>query len=481
VLVVMLLLAVTLGLAYAVLRAQTTALWIQHNADLRVSAREAALAGLTVALKKMHTSEWCYGEGVYTTLTGSLGDYESYQVSYCAGDPSLAVDDPDYPYRVTLVSVGTATDPSDPARTSTHRAQAVVRLAPRSVAEQPSDWTTMQQYTVYQSKKDPFEVDIPCRLEGPVRVQGKLKIATHYPDGYDPWQRYLDDLNDMRLDGYPDYRPFNGPVALPFSEQDFGYLFALTGCLAVTATNTPVNEAGSDWTIPTSLTSYQIYPGGPVYAIPQLGDTLDNTTLEGDAAANPLGLYHRGGDITLRDNVTVRGSLFCNGEIRVEGVNVHFEPVQLIALYGSEAPGRLPVATCNKFIVKPGGQGSLTGLLAVFDEFKIEKSPDTTEFPITGRLIIRKLFIKERQPWETVNWGARRDAFVAQLAGKPPVVRYFPVWMGHQGYDPAPLLTVRPDANPVAYHWKDPYDPIYVPHPDDDGLRWDLIEWTDSL
>jgi hypothetical protein len=52
--------------------------------------------------------------------------------------------------------------------------------------------------------------------------------------------------------------------------------------------------------------------------------------------------------------------------------------------------------------------------------------------------------------------------------------------MAQQGYDPKPLLTIKPDPSPVTYHWKKPYDPIYVPHPTDSGLRWDLVEWTDN-
>ena len=143
VLIVLMLLSITLGLSYWMVRSPTTALQIQQNTNVRVSARRAALTGLTMGLKKMHTNEWCYGDGVNTTLTGSIGEDQSYQVSYVVGDPSLAVDDPDYPYRVTLLSTGTATDPTDPERTSTHQARAVVHLVPRRVPDEPTDWPTM--------------------------------------------------------------------------------------------------------------------------------------------------------------------------------------------------------------------------------------------------------------------------------------------------------------------------------------------------
>jgi hypothetical protein len=46
---------------------------------------------------------------------------------------------------------------------------------------------------------------------------------------------------------------------------------------------------------------------------------------------------------------------------------------------------------------------------------------------------------------------------------------------------PVPLITVKPDAEAVRYHWHNPQDPVYLAHPADDGLRWDLIEWNEDL
>lgn len=482
VLVVMLLIAITLGLSYAMIRSQNTALRIQQNAGVRGSARRAALTGLTIALKKMHAGDWCYGEGVNATLSAAIGQHASFQVTYRVGDPSLAVTDPDYVYRVTLLAAGTATDPADSTRTATHRARAVVRLVPRSVAKEPTDWAAMQKYTLYQSKRDSFEIDIPCRLEGPVRAQSKVEIAKHYPNDNNAWSRYLRDLNAMRVAGRPDYRPFSGPVDLPFLDQSAAHLFALASELRVPVNDTPPSEVAADWMQPGSFTHYQIYPGGAVYTVPWSGTTLENTTLEPDPETNPLGLYYRSGDVTIRDNVTIQGSFFCSHDIRIEGKNVHFKPVPLLGLSGSEAPLRLPVATCHRFVVKPTAGGSLTGLAAVFEELSIDKSPDTVEFAVAGRVITRKFFIKERQPWETLDWSRHYSDFLMQLGGtEGPVVPHFPVFMAYRGCDPKPLLTIKPDPSPVTYHWIRPDDPIYVPHPDDDGLRWDLVEWTDRL
>ena len=475
---VLLIICMALGLSYAAVRSQFTGLKIQQNSDRRISARQAAVTGLTMAIKNMHTAGF---NGVDSTLAGSLGADQGFQVTYSTGDPSLGPGHPDYedfPYRVTLLSTGSAADPDNPASVATYQIRAVVRLAPRELGEEPTDWAKMQAYTVYQSKKDNFEVDIPCRLEGPVRIQGKLKIAPSYLNAGDSRLCYLGDLNVMRLTGYPDYRPLNGAVDLPFSEQDWLQLWVLANKLGVTAVDVPVKEAAADWTKPTSLSSYQIYDGGPTYTIPAVGATLQDTTLEPDPLTNPLGVYYRDGTIEIGDNVTIRGSLFCKDDIKVKGMNVHFQSVELPALHGSEAPVRLPAASCRSFFVEPTAGGGLTGLLAVFDRFEIKKSPETVEFGIAGRVIADTLYIKERQPWDTLGWGDYYGDFLAQLVegGEP----YFPVWMGYQGRDPKPLLTIKPDSGPITYHWHYPGDRIYEPHPDDDGLRWDLVQWTED-
>ena len=481
-LVVLLLVSLTLGLSYAAVRSQFTSLQIHRNSGRRISARHVAVTGLTMALKKMHTSDW---EGVDSTLTGSLGPYENFQVACTGGDPSLSPGHPDYeelPYRVTLLSTGYAADPDNPASIATYQIRAVVRLVPRECSGEPTDWALMQQFTVYQYKKDSFEVDIPCRLEGPVRIQGKLKIAPHYPNDGGARSRYLRDLGNMRWGGLPDYRPFTGPASLAFHEQDGWQLYVLGSLLGVVTQDMPVMDPASDWSKPESLIQYAIYEGGRVYAIPTIGSTLQDTTLAPDPVENPLGMYYCSSSLTIGNNVTIQGSLFCKDDIKIEGANVHFQPVEALGVYGSDGPVRLPVATCQKFTVRPTAGGSLTGLLAVFDEFEIEKSPETVQFSITGRVVAKKFFIKERQPWETLNWKDHYEDFEDQLDGDDgPIISYFPEWVRiMRGRDPNPQLTIKPDPTPIRYHWHNPGDLIYVPHSSDDGLRWEIVQWTEN-
>jgi len=485
VLVVLLLISFTLALSYAAVRSQYTGLMIHQNAQRRGSARQAAMVGMTMAIKKMHQESWA---GVDSVLAGTLTDTEGYAVSFTTGDPSLDESDPDYddlPYRVTVLSTGYAADPDHPARKSEHRIRAVMRLVPRNLDAEPTDWPTMQTYTVFQAKEDDVKIDIPCRMEGPVRLQKKLIIAEHYPDDWQAWLRYLGDLNAMRLAGQPDYRPFDGPVHLPFSKQDWGQLYALMNKLSVPAVDRPKQEAASDWTKPESLATYQLYDGGTVYAIPPVGDTLENVTLEPDPLTNPLGLRYRDGNVTIRDNVTIRGTLFCKGDVKIEGENVHLLAVDMPALYGSDGPVRLPAVTCKNFRVTRTGRGSVTGLVAVFDYFEIQKGPETAEFGVTGRLVTDKLGIQEREPWNEVDWKEAYEEFESQLdAFEGPVEPYFPNWMAKQGRDPKPRVTIKPDPEPIRYHWHYPGNRIYVAHPDDVKkkirLRWDLLEWTEN-
>jgi len=481
-LIVMLLLSMTLGLSYAAMRSQHTAMLIHRNFDCRESARQAARTGLSIAIQKMSTTQW---NGVGTALTGELSAEESFEVSYTLGDPTLSDDDLANAYRVTLLSTGKAADPGRSETVTQYQIRAVMGLAPRTLADEPFDWKEMQDYTVFQTDDVHVPIDIPARIEGPVRLQKKLKIAGHYPNYTPAWERYLSDLNAMQPAGRPDYRPLDGPVDLPVAGQDANDLFAMGGLLGVSVGDVPTQVVASDWIKPVSLAGYQIYQGGPVYIVPQVGGPLENVTLEADPWDNPLGVFYCDSSITIGNNVTIRGSLFCRNDINIEGTDIVFEPVAMPALHGSDAPVRLPVVSCENFHVKPLASVSVTGLVAVFNKFEVQQSADTTELELTGRLVTCQLELQKREPWADLPWDALYAEFVASSSP------YFPVWMGEvKGYDPTPRITIKPEKtdpnqpapDPIDYHWynwNNQPDPIYDPN-SGDGLRWDLLQWTEN-
>ena len=408
-------------------------------------------------------------------------------MTYTAGDPLLLSSDPDYakslPYRVTLLSIGTAADPSHPTQAATHQIQAVLALAPRKLSNEPTDWATMQGYTVYQTKEwEDIFLEIPCRVEGPIRVQKKLKIADDYPEDYDARRRYLGDLNAMRLAGLPDYRPVSGPVTWNSPIQDQKHKDALIW-LGVTSSNKLAQTVAADWTKPTSLVGYRLYPGGPTYAIPSVGATLANISLGPDPQTNPLGIFYCGGTVTLGANVTLRGSLLCSGDILVTGVNLDIQPVDAPSLYGSTAPVHLPTVSCENFAGQADRRRQRGGCGGGLRPVRGRGRPGHHAFAVTGRVITNKLYLRERQPWDWLDWQNYYQWYLFWLYDLSHYTTpYFPVWMQDQDCNPVPLVTIKPDpsASPILYHWHNWYDPVYVRHPDDAGLRWDLVRWTEN-
>ena len=199
VILVLAMLSITLALSYAMLRTQATNEQVQRNSSERGSARQAAQAGMSIALRKMHEANW---GGVGVTLSGELGDGLSYRATYTTGDASLTASSPDYwlyPYRVTVTAVGTATDPGSPGIEATHTIRTVVQLVPRKLADEPANWTALQPYTVCQwgtGLGREFNLDFPSRIEGPVSLQNEIRYLANYPGDGDerPFDGQIDEV-----------------------------------------------------------------------------------------------------------------------------------------------------------------------------------------------------------------------------------------------------------------------------------------------
>jgi hypothetical protein len=481
VVVVLGLVAITLALSYSILRSQGAALRVQQNSSRRNLARSAALTGLSVGLARMHQSSW---SGVDSILTGAIGPTESYEVRYTTGDARLVSGAPEYaewPYRVTLDVTGFSQDGVNGAPPATHTLRAVVRLAPRQRAAQPDDWATMMEYTVYQTRDEDFAVQFPCRVEGPIWVQGRIEYCEEYPVPSSPRTGYLTDLEAMRAAGLGDYRPLNGPISLRSSRQT-GATIAMLGATGVSVTNVAARTV-ADWGTNDHSQPYRLYPGGKQYHAASVGWELENVTLQADPETNPLGLFYRYGDITLSDNVTVRGTLLTQGDVFVEGRNVRLEPLLLPSLQGSSDPIRLPAAVAaDDFRIFDGASCTVQGVVVAYDEFEVRDGNESASLAMQGRVIAGGFEIAGRWQWMYSNnaWSSFLASFDAQSPGAAPSTRYFPSYMALFGRNPNPLLTVKPPSSPVADHWKTPSQPVYVPLASDAGLRWDLLGWSDQ-
>ena len=481
VLLVLLLITLTLALSYAAIRTQNMSFMIQRNSDRRAVAQQTAVTGMTMALKKMQNSTWA---GFGSTLNGTLSTSESFTATYTFGDASLtsgSADYNDYPFRGAISVTGKSVDPVNPQNITTYQISAVVRLVPRQMTAEPSDWSVMQQYMVYQTFSQPFEIDIPCQFTGNVRIQGALKIAPHYPDtpGSDSWIRYLSDLYGMRSGGYSDYRPFTSPVCYVSGAIDGTNMSALTTYLHTSTSTLALNQAKSDWVQPSNFSTYQIYPGGPTYTIPIVTNNLQSVTLGPDPMTNPLGIFYYNSSLTIKNDVTIKGSLFCKYSITLDGNNIHFEPVELPGLFGAGASVRLPAIICNSLTVNSTvSSGSIKGLIAVFNTLTIAKAAQSQSLSITGRVIGKTFYIKERTPWDTTNWTWLYYLYWTFYRFSIP---YFPVYMsGSPGLNYQPLLTINPDTTSITYHWPTANASVFLVNPSDGALRWEVIKWTEN-
>jgi len=483
-LLVLVLISVALAVTYALVRSQGTVSLLQTNDRLRATARQAALTGMAVARRTLHTADW---PGADSTLTGSAGPHASYLIQFTTGDPALTPADPDfpdYPYRLTVQVTGSSADPTDPQRAATQRLAAVFRLTARALASEPPLWETISRYTFFQSKADTTVLNVPCGIEGPVRLQGRLELAEGLHWSTAARQRYLVDLNRMRRATDRDQRPLTGPVEMPFDRQSAGLVALLEQGMEVSLTDEP----------PTAVSlrpdgfadSYQLYPGGKVYSAQRLGPILRNRTLQPDPLTNPLGIFVRRGRLDLWDGVTIRGTLVVrgasNGDVHIWGHAVRLAPVDLPPLYGSELPVRLPTLVLEDDLrLRPGCEGSIEGMVFVGHEYDVRSDWQSgIQMPIRGHLVARRVLVRPRFPWIRWPhwWNQQYQEFVAQAASGIP---HFPQWLASEaGLDPTPRITISPADSPARYHWRRPGDPIYVPHPEDEGLRWELLRWIEE-
>lgn len=482
------LLSVSLALSYAVLRSQALATQVQSNGNLQARARAAAWTGFAAGLRAMHQSDWT---GVNTSATLRLNSSDSYSVSWTTGDASLTPGNAaywEYPYRVTLSVTGTSVDPLHSGVRATRQLTAVVRLSPRQLATEPPDWATMRQFTVYQWSNGPaFNIDLPCRVQGPLWLQGHLQIAPTYPNPPPAHDQYLSDLASMAQNGYPDYRPVTGPISIPNHQLDPKTRSLLNGSLGISTTDVP-QTTPANFNYPGPARSYQIYPGGASYTVPRLSGQLNSATLGPDPLTNPLAIFYASGDLSLQNNVTVQGTLIADGTVSIDGLNVNLQPLNLPALAGGAVPVQLPsVVAGNNFQVSPFSYGKAQGLVTAFNTFLILTGSQLSMFDLQGQVVASAFTIQPRWEWQMADpvWNAWWQNFNSQQGGNKgngkgnqgqQGIPYFPVYLQQFTWlINTPLLTIEPAATQVTYHWKNAADPVYVPATGDPGLRWDLV------
>jgi len=476
ILLVLGLISMTLAVSYAVIRTQAAGLKAGVNVGQRLDARQAAYSGLSAALRKMNQADWA---GADTVLTGTVGPHATFAASYATGDAELLSSDPqavDWPYRLTITVTGCVTNSAISPVPATYRVEAVARLTPRNTSTNPAVWETSAPYIVYQTAADDVAVQLPVRINGAVRLQGGLSLCATYPSTGSSRGQYLSDLNAMRSDGYPDHRPFTGPISLPFNATPGSTRNLLTSNLGVTLTDQAASTV-SGWSHPGSVTTYKLYTGGKSYTAVSLGSSISGTTLAADPQTNPLGLFVRSGDVTLGGNTTIRGTILSTGDVRFGGTNVTIEPLSLPSLEGSALSVQLPVIVAGDDVeVNDGARAVVRGNVAAFDNFTIHTGSDETEFQLQGRLVTRDFDVYGRTEWSfgSTWWSFLYNWWDDQQFDSDGI-RYFPVYCQAWGMAYAPRLTFNPETDSVTQQWFTAGSPVYIGHTADPGLRWSIV------
>jgi type II secretory pathway pseudopilin PulG len=491
VIIVLAILSITLALSYSVMRTQVTAVQIQNNAGRRAEARQAAQAGVSAAMRRMHQADW---SGADSSFSGSLGANSGYSVTFSTGDSSLVEGDPDYdqwPYRVTISSTGYAADPADANLRAEHTVRVVMQLVRRQRAAQPGGWLIPQAYTVYQWKPDAdysvnnrFVLEYPARISGRVRLQGRLDLCVDYPEHSLSRERLLSDLNLKRTLGLGDKRPLTGRVDLPYAYTSAATLSLLTVNSAATTLDAAQSTA-CDFNLATGATTYRLYEGGREYTAVDVGSVLQNVTLEADPETNPLGIFYHVGRVDIHNNVTIRGTLIVVGEsaasLYIDGTNVLLEGGNLPALEGASQPVQLPaVISHDDLRILAGASVVINGMAIVDDEFEVAQANQSSiDFRLNGRMICGELIVHGRNEWDqSATWYQTRHTEFLLLE---LVYLYYPNYLETFGLNPTPKIVLQGPTTATSYHWpSSDADPLLVPHANDDALVWELVEWRDG-
>ena len=228
-----------------------------------------------------------------------------YQVSFAVGDAKLANTDPqygEYPFRLTIDSLGYSADPQNPAVRSEHHSRCVVQLVRKKMTAEPANWAASTNDTVYQFNNRDVYVQFPVKINGSATLMGKLKLCTEYPGNSGALDQYLGDLNARRIGGKGDDRPFPGTMSIHgfATSQDGPTMSLLTAKLGMILAE-PLIGDGAPVSYPGAVLSYKLYPGGKSYTTPVLqnnyGNPIQNVTIAPDPVNNPLGIYRSSGSL----------------------------------------------------------------------------------------------------------------------------------------------------------------------------------------
>ncbi len=340
--IVMLAIGMSLALTYGFVRTQVTSLRLTQNELRRDLALEAARTGLSIGLQRMQAPEWVGVSDVYTkviqqdTTNKTVCDvwFEPLASGQVPGVPDIEL-----PLHLRIVSKGTWSAPSNTAEQVSRTVKAVVRLMPRlpgrtaragdlatasDQAVNPANYETTLAYSLTATASHAsLNFDPGTRVEGPIWLRDDITFFNG-----PSWTNSVRDTmlteagnqfgSSSGSASFQHPHPLNGPILFSSSPKN--------------ATKTDLSRLKTTWTTTTtnpsvasldinSWSNYRLYDRGINYQATTLDGTLENTTLR-PSASNPLGVFVRSGDLSIRNGVVVQGTLVVTGRISVQGAPV---------------------------------------------------------------------------------------------------------------------------------------------------------------
>ncbi len=340
--IVMLVIGLSLALTYGFVRTQVTSLQLTQNDSRRDLALEAARTGLSIGLRRMQAPEWIGVSDVYTKVlqqdstnkTTCDVRFEPVVSGQLSGVPDIEL-----PLHLRVVSKGTWSAPGNSAEQVSRTVKAVVRLMPRlpgrtaragdlaTASDQsvnPANYEATLPYTLTaQASNTSLKIDPGARVEGPIWLRDNITFFTGPLWSSPERDTILTEAGNQygSSSGSSNFQhphPLNGPILFSSSPKnsiktDLS-LFKTTWTTTTTSPSVPSLDINL-WS------NYRLYDRGISYQATILDGTLENTTLR-PSPSNPLGVFVRSGDLSVRNGVVVQGTLVVTGGISIQGAPV---------------------------------------------------------------------------------------------------------------------------------------------------------------
>jgi hypothetical protein len=265
-----------------------------------------------------------------STSTVNAIPYEKPEVD---GNPSLIV-------RVSSLGVWQST--RDSQQKAARKVEVLAILEPRlpgrglvsedhaaaeDLADNPGDFDRIQTYALAsrgQNGKTSLNFDLGSRIEGNIWLEQRVRFFE------DPaWDKRIRELvlqeigsrfiafdRDRRIYLHP--HPFGGSVT--FRDSVDGNTRSDLERLRV-----PTERVKKSWNWPSNDLAkwqrYQLYQGGFEHNAQPVGSSLERVTLR-PGPENPLGVFVARGTVNIRNDVTIQGTLVCEGTVNITGHRV---------------------------------------------------------------------------------------------------------------------------------------------------------------